>query len=262
MDFGIKDKVAVVLAASSGLGFAAAEMLANEGCKLAICSRNKNKLKEAAKAIRARTKADIKAESVDLNKDNEIVSFIQKIQQDFGSIDILVTNAGGPPVKGFEETNNEEWQFWYQTTFLSVVRAIRQVIPQMKLQHWGRIINITSISVKSPVPNLTYSNALRMAVTGLAKSLANELGPFGITVNNVAPGYHLTDGLERIITKKVEGGMSRENVLEEWTSKIPIRRLGDPIDLAGIIAFLASEHAGYISGTTIQVDGGLYNGSL
>jgi len=145
---------------------------------------------------------------------------------------------------------------------MSVVRSIKAALPYMKQNKWGRIINITSISVKMPIENLIYSNSLRLAVVGLAKSLSMELGPFGITVNTVAPGHHLTDGLERIIKKKVEAGMPREEVLKQWIDRTPMHRLGQPQDLANMIAFLASEQAGFISGTTVQVDGGQYAGSL
>jgi len=165
-------------------------------------------------------------------------------------------------VKGFEETTDEEWHYWYDVTFMGVVRSIRRVLPHMKKQKFGRIINITSISVKAPVERLIYSNALRLAVVGLAKSLSMELGPFGITVNNVAPGYHLTEGLERIIRKREEEGATRADVLSQWEEKIPLRRLGQPQDLAALITFLASQQASYITGTTIQVDGGLYAGTL
>ena len=262
MEYGLKDKVAVVLAASKGFGFAAAQTLAREKCKIAICSRTKKSIDEAGHRIKNEAGAKVIAQTVNVQHKDELAVFFHKVQEEWGKIDILVTNAGGPPVKNFEDTMEEEWTEWFETTFMSVVRSIQLVLPQMKLQKWGRIINITSITVKSPLSGLTYSNALRLGVIGLAKSLANELGPFGVTVNNVAPGYHLTDGLERIISKKMENGLQREEVISQWTDAIPVRRLGAPEDLAGLIAFLASQQAGYINGATIQVDGGMYSGSL
>lgn len=260
MDLGLKKKVAIVFAASKGLGKGAALALAVEGCKVAICSSNTENIKQAASEIRAKSSADIFAETVDVGSKKQIETFIKYVADKWGTIDILVNNAGGPPVASFEESNDEEWQKWYNITFMSVQRSVKAALPYLKKDNWGRIINITSVSVKAPVEKLIYSNALRLAVIGLAKSLSIELGPYGITVNNVAPGYHLTDGLERIIIKKVEAGAKREDVLNDWTSNVPVRRIGQPEDLANMITFLASDKSGYISGTTIPVEGGNYRG--
>ncbi len=262
MDLGLNEKSVVVLASSKGLGRAAALSLARERAKVAICARNEQALKATAEELKTAKAADVYYEVVDVQKAEQLAVFMNHVLKKWGRIDILVTNAGGPPVKSFDETNEEEWHYWFDVTFMSVVRAVRLALPSMKEQHWGRIINITSISVKKPIENLIYSNALRLAVVGLAKTLSQELGPFGITVNNVAPGHHLTEGLERIITRKVSAGMSRKEVLDGWTSHTPMRRLGQPDDLAGLITYLASEPAGFITGTTIQVDGGQYPGSL
>jgi len=262
MNLGLKDKVAVVLAASKGLGRAAAEKLAAEGCKLAICSRDANKISAAAKEIEKKYGTDVFHMAVDVGDRVQIERFIGETEKNLGGVDILVTNAGGPPVSDFEGSSDEEWQKWYDITFMSVVRSVRAVMPLMKKQKWGRIINITSVSVKAPVENLIYSNALRLAVVGLAKSLSRELGPHGITVHNVAPGYHLTDGLERIIKKKVEQGQAREEVLKNFSKNVPLGRIANADELAGLIAFLASEQASYMSGTTIQVEGGMYGGVL
>ncbi len=262
MDLGLKGKKAIVIAASKGLGAASARALAAEGCSLAICARNNEPLQETAQDIRNTFKIPVFARSTDIHDKSALESFLDAAMDFLKGADILITNAGGPPVKGFEETTDEEWHYWYDITFMGVVRSIHRVLPHMKEQKYGRIINITSISVKAPVERLIYSNALRLAVVGLAKSLSMELGPFGITVNNVAPGYHLTDGLERIIRKREEEGMARSEVLSQWEGKIPLRRLGQPQDLAALITFLASQQASYITGTTIQVDGGLYAGTL
>lgn len=262
MDFGLKGKKAIVLAASKGLGRAAAEALAAEGCYLAICARNSENLGKAAKAIKGKFHVPVLTKTVDIYSKADLDAFFSYALEQLGGVDILVTNAGGPPVKNFEETTDDEWHYWYNVTFMGVVRSVRHVLPAMKQQRFGRIVNITSVSVKSPVERLIYSNTLRLAVVGLAKSLSMELGPFGITVNNVAPGYHLTDGLERIVRKRVENGESRDAVLAQWEEKIPLRRLGVPEDLAATITFLASERASYITGTTIPVDGGLYSGTM
>ena len=262
MDLNLNGKIAVVLAASKGLGKAVAQSLAAEGCRLAICSRNKAALESTAREMTQTMGSEVFYQTVDVKNKADIDRFINNTVKQYGTVDILITNAGGPPVKSFEESTEEEWHEWYEITFMSVVRSIKAVLPYMKRNRYGRIINITSISVKAPVERLIYSNALRLAVVGLAKSLANEIGPFGITVHNVAPGYHLTDGLERIVRKKVESGAKREDILNEWERHIPLHKIGRPNDLAGIITFLASERAGYLTGTTIQVDGGLYPGTL
>lgn len=262
MDLGIKNKVAVVFAASKGLGKAAAMALAQEGCKVAICSRNAENLGAAEKEIIMSTGTEVYAQVVDVSSRQQIEDFIEKTADKWGHIDILINNAGGPPVASFEDSRDDEWLKWYEITFMSVVRAVKAVVPYMKKNKWGRIINITSSSVKAPVENLIYSNSIRMAVVGLAKSLSIELGPYGINVHNVAPGYHMTDGLERIIVKKVEAGQKRENVLKAWTDNIPVRRIGEPHDLAAMITFLASDKAGYVSGTTIPVEGGNYRGVI
>ena len=262
MDLNLKDKIAVIFAASKGLGKAAAMSLAAEGCRVAICSRNKQNLEHTREEIELKTGNEVLIQIVDVGNKSDIESFIQTVIKKWHKIDILVTNGGGPPVKPFIDTEDEEWHTWFDNTFMSVVRSIQAVIPSMQKNKWGRIINITSVSVKAPIENLIYSNALRLGVVGLAKTLAAELGPFGITVNNVAPGYHLTDGLERIIKTKVDSGLKREDVLKQWNDKIPMRRIGVPDDLAGLITFLASDKASYLTGATIQVEGGMYSGVL
>ncbi|MBD3226523.1 MAG: SDR family oxidoreductase [Caldithrix sp.] len=262
MNFGLEKKKAIVMASSKGLGKATARLLAMEGCMVSICGRDNEMLRKTAAEIETESGQTVFYDTADVGDSASLHRFIDRAIDTMDGVHILVTNAGGPPVKGFAETTDEEWHHWYDITFMSVVRAIRRVLPEMEGQSWGRIINITSVSVKAPVENLIYSNALRMAVVGLAKTLSNELGPKGITVNNVAPGYHLTDGLERIVRKKTEQGMKREKVLSDWSDKLPVRRIGMPQDLAGLITFLASEHSAYMTGTTIQVDGGGYPGTL
>ncbi len=262
MDLNLKNKVAVVFAGSKGLGKAAAMSLASEGCRLAICSRDIKNLEQARDEIMTKAGSEVITFVVDVGKKSDIEKFIKTVIDKWQKIDILVTNGGGPPVKPFIDTNDEEWHTWFDNTFMSVVRSIKAVIPSMQINKWGRIINITSVSVKAPIENLIYSNSLRLGVVGLAKTLAAELGPLGITVNNVAPGYHLTEGLERIIKTKIDSGMQRDQVLKQWNEKIPLRRIGGPNDLAELITFLASDRTSYLTGTTIQVDGGMYSGVL
>jgi 3-oxoacyl-[acyl-carrier protein] reductase len=260
MQMGLADRVAVVFAASKGLGKAAANSLASEGCKVAICSRSKDNINQAAQEIRAATQTEILPYVVDVEKNDDIQSFIAMVLEKWKKIDILVTNAGGPAVKTFDETTDEEWHKYFNVTFLSVVRTIRAVLPSMKQQRWGRIINITSISVKEPIMSLIYSNALRLAVVGLAQTLSKEVGQYAITVHNVAPGYHRTEGLERIVKKRVELGEKAEDVYRQWEKSIPLQKIGQPQELAALITFLASEQSSYMTGTTIQVDGGRYSG--
>jgi 3-oxoacyl-[acyl-carrier protein] reductase len=262
MDLKLKGKVAVVFAASKGLGKGAALALAEEGCRVAICSRNAEAIKKSAEEIVQISATEVFYQVVDVEQKQQIEYFIKAVADRFGSIDILVTNAGGPPVANFEQSSDEEWQKWYNITFMSVVRAVKAALPYLKKDGFGRIINITSSSVKASIENLIYSNSLRLAVVGLAKSLSRELGPFGITVHNVAPGYHMTDGLERIIKAKVKEGKTRQDVLKTWTDNVPVRRIGEPEDLAALITFLASGKTGYMSGTTIQVDGGTFIGTM
>ncbi len=262
MDLEIKNKVAIVFAASKGLGKAAALALAKEGCRVAICSRDAKKIERVAGEIEAISGSAVLGRAVDVGKKEDIDRFIKNVVDRWGTIDILVNNAGGPLVATFEQSQDDEWLKWYNLTFMSVVRAVKAALPFLKQNNWGRIINITSSSVKAPIESLVYSNSIRLAVVGLAKTLSRELGQYGITVHNVAPGYHLTDGLERIIDNRVEQGQKREDVLNEWSQNIPVGRIGEPEDLAALITFLASGKAGYMSGTTISVDGGLYAGTL
>jgi len=256
MELGLRDKVAVVLAASKGFGKACALALAGEGCKVAICSRNEQQIQQAAGEIHKSTAAEIFPGCVDVEIREQIDSFVAAVLARWQKIDILVTNAGGPPVKNFEETTDQEWEKYFRITFMSVVWAIKNVLPAMKKQKWGRIINITSMSVKEPIKNLVYSNALRPAVIGLAKSLSAEVGPFGITVHNIAPGYHRTDGLERIVKKRVEQGERAADIYAQWEQSTPLRRIGEPAELAALVTFLCSNQAEYLTGNTIQIDGG------
>ena len=262
MQYKLKDKVAVVFAASKGLGKAAAEALSREGCRTAICSREEKAVQAAAASITKLTGYEVFAKAADVESARDIKDFIAAVKAKWDRVDILVNNAGGPPVKTFDETTEEEWLKYFNITFMSVVRAIREVIPEMKKAGWGRIINITSLSVKEPLPGLIYSNSLRIAVVGLAKTLSRELGAFGITVHNVAPGYHRTDGLERIVRRRMENGEKREDIYKAWQESVPLKKIGEPEDLAALITFLASDESRYMNGTTIQVDGGRYSGIL
>jgi 3-oxoacyl-[acyl-carrier protein] reductase len=261
MEMGLKNRVAVVAASSQGLGRATAEAFAAEGCRLAICARNQQALNAVAEKICGEYKAEVLAEPFDVTDAGAVRDFVNAVVQKFGGIDICVTNAGGPPAKGFLATTIDEWKRAVDLNFMSAVYFTHAVIPHMQKKRWGRIITITSITTKQPVADLVYSNAVRAAVVGLVKSLANEFGKDGILVNNVGPGYTATDRLKELAhSRSVASGKTEKEIFEGWSAEAPLKRLGDPRELADAIVWLASERASYITGQTILVDGGLYKG--
>jgi 3-oxoacyl-[acyl-carrier protein] reductase len=261
MDLGLKGKRALVAASSHGLGKAAAMELAREGAKLAVCSRDQAAIEEAAKEIHAATGAEVLPIVADVTRMADIEKLVNQATARFHGIDILVTNAGGPPASTFATTPAENWQKTFELTLMSAVHLCRAVIPQMKLQRWGRIVFITSLTVKQPAGNLILSNVIRTAISGLSKSLSNEFAADNILVNSVLPGYTLTERLTELSEGQAKArGVSREVIFGEWEQQIPMRRLGKPEELAALIAFLASERASYITGNAIQVDGGLIKG--
>ncbi len=263
MDLGLRERVALVTAASQGLGKAIALGLAQEGAKVAICSRSSRRVKAAADEIREKTAVEVQAFVADLRKPASIKSLVKKTVSRFGHIDILVTNAGGPPVATFPELAEAQWLEGVNLTFMSVVRLIREVIPYMQKQKWGRIINMTSLTVKQPADDLVISSSLRPGIVGLAKVLSNLLAKDGILVNNVCPGSILTKRQDEIIAARAQQRkMSVEEYLNEASKPIPLGRMGEPAEVASLVVFLASERASYITGATIQVDGGLVKGLL
>jgi 3-oxoacyl-[acyl-carrier protein] reductase len=258
MDLGIRGKVAIVLAASKGLGRACAAALAEEGVNLVIGARNQQVLEEAARQIERTTGSKVLAVPTDVTKAEELKRIADSAIHEFGHVDILVNNAGGPPAGNFDAFSDEQWQAAFELNLLSAVRMIRLVLPSMRAQGSGRIINIVSTSVKQPIDNLLLSNSIRPGIIGLAKSLSLELAPANITINNVCPGRILTDRIRQLerIDEKVQQGMSEEEILQKSAQGIPMRRLGKPEEVGALVAFLASQQAAYITGTTIQVDGG------
>src|ERR1700757_3501565 len=261
METGLKNRVAIVAASSQGIGRATAEAFAAEGCRIAMCSRNGETLESAAKQIRKQYKADGFAEPIDVTDPSAVRRFVESVVSKFGSADICVTNAGGPPAKGFLAASIEEWRKAVDANFLSTVYFAREVIPHMQKKRWGRIITITSITTKQPVADLVLSNAVRAAVVGLVKSLSNEFGKDGILVNNVAPGYTATERLEELAgVRALAAGTSPEQIYQSWAHEIPVRRLGTPQEIADLVVWLSSERASYITGQTILADGGLYRG--
>jgi 3-oxoacyl-[acyl-carrier protein] reductase len=257
MDLGIKNKVALITASSTGIGKAVAEALAEESCNIAICSRTKSALIETARDIKNKHNIEPFWGVCDLNQQKDIENFYYAVKNHFGDVDILINNCGGPIPGFFRDLSEDDWDQAFKQVLLSVVRFSNLVVPKMIEKEWGRIINITSIAVKQPVHNLMLSNSLRAGVTGFAKSLSNEFGSKNITVNNVAPGYTLTHRLyELAVNRAKTSGKSHEEILVEMAKDVPMNRLGGPEEIAAAVVFLASQKAGYITGTTIQVDGG------
>ncbi|HME34659.1 MAG TPA: SDR family oxidoreductase [Candidatus Sulfotelmatobacter sp.] len=261
MDLGLKNRVALVAASSQGLGLATAEAFAAEGCRVAMCARNPQTLEAAAAKIRKQHNAEVFAEAFDVSDPSAVARFVAAIANKFGSVDICVTNAGGPPAKGFLAATLDDWQRAIELNFLSTVYFAREVIPHMQRNHWGRIITITSITTKQPVADLVLSNAVRAAVVGLVKSLANEFGKDGILVNNVGPGFTATDRLKELARARSSAtGKNEQEIFDAWAADAPLKRLGEPRELAETVVWLASERASYVTGQTVLVDGGMYKG--
>src|ERR1700690_3119685 len=263
MDLGLKGRVAIVAAASKGLGRAIAEEFAKEGCQVAICARTAADLERAAQEIERAHGGSVFHRALDVTNAGAVRGFVEDIDKKYGRIDICVTNAGGPPAKKFLEISLEDWHAAVELTLLSNVYFAREVLPRMQRNHWGRLLTLTSVSVKQPIAGRLLSNSLRAGVAGLAKTLANEFGADGITVNNVCPGFTLTDRLEELVEKRAkDAGVDREQMLKNMSAQVPAGRLGRPEEVAALVTFLASERASYINGTTITVDGGLVKGLL
>ena len=257
MDLVLKGKVALVAASSRGLGRAVAEELATEGASLILCSRKAETIEKTASEIATSTGADILPLPCDVSKADEVARLVQAGIARFGRVDILVTNGGGPPAGPFESFSSEAWEAATRLTLFSAIELARQVLPGMKERRWGRILNITSIAVKQPVDNLILSNSLRAAVTGFARTLANEVATFGITVNNIMPGYTRTERVEELARMMADKeGITPAEFIARWEKEIPMRRLGEPREFAALAGFLVSERASYITGTSIPVDGG------
>jgi 3-oxoacyl-[acyl-carrier protein] reductase len=263
MDLGIRGRVALVAAASRGLGRATAQALSHEGVRVAIVARGEQALRAAAREIAAETGGQVLAVNADVSAAEDIATMVDAVVERWGRIDILVNNAGGPKPGEFTDMEDADWLDAVQLNLMSAIRLTRAVLAGMRERRWGRIINLTSISVKQPLPNLILSNTARAGVVGMAKTLAGQVAAEGITVNNICPGYILTDRVREVARASTDqGGRSIEQAIQDIAGSIPVGRLGRPEELGALVAFLASEQAAYITGATIQIDGGMYRGLL
>ena len=261
MDLGLKDRVALVAASSTGLGKAVALGLAREGAKLALCARTPLTLDAAAEEIRRETGVEVLARAFDVTAHEQVRAFVSETAAQFGRLDICVANAGGPPSKSFAETSAEDWHAAAELNLMSTVYLAKETLPLMQRRRWGRFIAIASVTVKQPLDGLILSNAVRASVVGLTKSLSNEYGPYNVLVNSVCPGFTATARLiELAETLAAKAGVPPRDIEQRWASQAPLGRVGQPEEFANLVVFLASERASYITGTAIAVDGGLVKG--
>jgi 3-oxoacyl-[acyl-carrier protein] reductase len=258
LDLGLEGKVALVTAASKGLGRAIATELVREGARVVISSRDEENLSQTADEIREETGAEVEYRVADLTNAEDIEGLISLAVERFGGIDVLVNNTGGPPAGAFEDIDDESWQVAFEQILLSLIRCVRGVLPLMRERGGGRIVNVASTSVKQPIENLTLSNTFRTGLAGLAKNLSTELAPDGILVNTLGPGRIATARSESMDASQAESrGVSIEEVRGEFEARIPLGRYGTPEEFARVAAFLASPANSYVTGQAILVDGGM-----
>lgn len=262
MNNGLKDRVALVAASSTGLGRAVAEGLAAEGAQLALCSRNPERLEATAADLRSQYGVRVFSRVVDVTDAAAVAEFVAAAHAEFGRLDICVTNAGGPPAKSFATTTLEEWRAAVELNLLSHVSFAKAALPLMQQARWGRFLTITSVSVKQPIEGLVLSNTVRSAVPGLVRTLANEYGAYNITVNNLCPGYTRTDRLVELAkVKALAQGVPNEAAYDDWSRATALGRLAEPREFADAVVFLASDRAAYITGQNLVIDGGFYRGT-
>lgn len=260
MDLGLKGKRAIVMAASRGLGYACAAGLAREGCHLVICSRDEKRVEAAADTIRRETGAKVKALVADVSSAGEAARLVQAAVSEYGGLEIVVHNAGGPPAGETLAMSEEQWQKAFEQNLLSFTRIVGAAAPEMEKARYGRVLTIASSSIKQPIPNLALSNAIRAGVWGTAKTLSRELAPKGILVNVIAPGRIDTERIAELDQANAQkAGKSIEDVRKASLASIPLGRLGRPEEFANLVVFLSSQAASYITGQAITVDGGAGN---
>jgi 3-oxoacyl-[acyl-carrier protein] reductase len=261
VNLALEGRVAMVAAASKGIGLASALSLAREGCKVSICGRSPESLAAARTEIEA--VGDVYASAVDVSSLRDLDRWHAETAHAFGEVDILVTNTGGPPVARFAQLTDEQWQAGVDSTLMNVVRLSRLVLPSMRARRWGRIIHLTSLVAKQPMDELTISSTLRAGLSGLTKTMANQFGPDNITVNAVLMGHILTDRQRHLAAYRApQQGISTEEYLARVADEIPLKRIGSPAEVGDVVAFLASERASYITGTSLAVDGGIIRGTM
>lgn len=257
MDLNVKQKTALILASSSGLGKAIAQELANEGANVMLTSRSEDKLKKAKEEIEKTAVGSVSYTVCDITEAQSIGNLVKQTREVFGPISILVNNAGGPPAGSFEDFTDEDWQHAFELTLLSFIRTIREVLPDLK-QYGGHILNNASSSIKQPIDGLLLSNVFRMGIAGLAKSLSQELAPYSILVNTIGAGRIETDRLKELDQARAEKeGRTKEEVTEQIVSGIPFGRYGKPEEFARVAAFLVSGANTYLTGQNLLVDGGM-----
>jgi len=257
MDLGLNNRVALVAAASSGIGYACALELAREGARVFLCSRDERRASQAAHRIHEETGATVAGIAADVTDESAAERFVSLAQQQAGQIDILVTNAGGPPAATFADADIDMFRRAFELNALSAIRLTKLVLPGMRERRWGRIVNITSVAAKQPIEGLLLSNTVRAGLTGWAKTVSTEVANDNVTVNNVAPGYTLTERQEELAEARGRAtGKTKQEMIDTWATQAPMKRLAHPSEIGAAVAFLCSERASYITGVTLQVDGG------